>query len=92
MANFFFEILLDSVSFLEPEVFRDAEQGVHVNFAKVLDVEVVLFGDEAERGLGVAGLVVAAAQDPVENAGVLAETGPEEFALKLEFKFSNTVI
>lgn len=71
---------------MEPEVLGYTEQALHVDGAEVLCVEIALSRDVSKWGFSVAWLVVTAAEDPVEYAGVLTETRPEEFALEKEIK------
>ena len=61
----------------------DAEQLAHRlgGDLEALGVDLALGRQQADRGLDRLGLAVAAAEDPLEHAAVLAEAGPEELAV-----------
>uniref|UniRef100_A0A182JJF7 Uncharacterized protein n=1 Tax=Anopheles atroparvus TaxID=41427 RepID=A0A182JJF7_ANOAO len=75
-------VLLDLVHLPQPEVLRNGEQLALVHrTAEAIEVQGALGRDAANRRFPVAVGIIDAVQDPLENAAVLAEAGPEELAV-----------
>ena len=73
----------DQGGFLGPDLGVDIEQGRQVGLGQVeaRQVQRLAGRDAAHRGVHSGGLAVEAAGDPLEDAGVVAEARPDEFAV-----------
>src|ERR1044072_2122038 len=79
----FGEVLLDLRQLRLHRAAVDAEQLLHrlVGDLEPLGVDLALGRQQPDRGLDRLAFALAAAEDPLEHAAVLAEAGPEELAV-----------